>query len=411
MCLPRRREQRMMEMRFVQFSDVHLYASLTESRLGLPEEKRQKRRRDVRQVVARACFLAKERKCHAVLIPGDLFDDETADWDTVRFLIDTFGSIAPLSVFITPGNHDPCLPQSPYNADFLAEKDIGKWPENVHIFSSNAFQTFPLDGREDVAVTGIANIGQELEQQRILATKTALPDATVNILMFHGSREPLPPGKEATFPFSDAELLSQEFDYAAIGHYHTYAEIKDGQGSVRGAYSGTPASQRLSEVGEKFVLLGEIAEQRTVNLEKIPLDRRTLHSIEVNCSGLSHREAVIRKIEEEAGKTSNNRDDILFIRLVGRFPRGESFQLPPDLLADKYFHAVVDAGGLRPDYDFKKYVGESERIRTVEDEFRNELREMWNKAHDKNEKRVVEAAFYYGMDALLEGKLCGRYED
>jgi DNA repair exonuclease SbcCD nuclease subunit len=398
-------------VRFVQFSDVHLDARLEESKLALPEEKRQRRQREVRQVVAEACSLAKEKNCDVVLIPGDLFDDETAEWDTVRFLMDRFGSIAPVPVFITPGNHDPYLPQSPYNADFLAEKEKGKWTENVHIFSSNSFQTVCLEARDDVTVTGIANVGREFEQRRILGERISLPEAAVNILMVHGSREPFPPGKEATMPFSDAELLSRGFDYAAIGHYHTYAEVKDGQGRIRGAYSGTPASQRLSEVGEKFVLLGEIAEDKTVRLEKVRLDRRALHSIEVNCCGLTHSEAVIRKVEEEAGKTSNNRDDILFIRLAGRFPCGESLKLPADLLADKYFHVATDTSGLQPDYDLDKYLQEPELIRGVDGDYVKALLNQEAQAPGERERRVIRAALYYGLDALEEGKLCGRYED
>ncbi len=398
-------------VRFVQFSDVHLDARLEESKLALPEEKRQKRQREVRQVVAEACSLAKERSCDAVLIPGDLFDDETADWDTVRFLTDTFGSIAPVPVFITPGNHDPYLPQSPYNADFLAEKEKGKWTENVHIFSSNSFQTVRLRGRDDVAVTGIANVGREFEQRRTLGEPISLPEAAVNILMFHGSREPFPPGKEATTPFSDAELLSRGFDYAAIGHYHTYAEIADRDGRIRAAYSGTPASQRLSEVGEKFVLLGEIPENKTVSLERIKLDRRTLHSIEVNCSGVTHSEAVIRKIEEEAKKASQKGEDILFVRLSGRFPRGESLKLPADLLADKYFHVAIDTSGLQPDYDLDKYLQEPELIRGVDGDYVKALLNQEAQAPGERERGVIRAALYYGLDALIEGKLCGRYED
>lgn len=398
-------------VRFVQFSDVHLDARLEESRLALPEEKKQKRRREVRQVVAQACSLAKEKDCDVVLIPGDLFDDETADWDTVRFLIDTFGSVAPLPVFITPGNHDPYLPQSPYNAEFLVERGMGKWPENVHLFSRNSFQTVLLRGRDDVAITGIADGGRGFEQRRILAQTIPLPKAEMNILMFHGSREPFPPGKEPTMPFSDAELLAQGFEYAAIGHYHTFAQIKDQRGCVRAAYSGTPASQRLSEVGEKFVLLGEIAENKSVTLERIRLDRRTLHSIEVDCSGLTHSEAVIGRIEEKARKTSQKKDDILFVRLSGRFPRGESLKLPADLLAGEYFHVAPDRGGLQPDYDLDKYLQEPELMRSVEGDYVKALLNQEAEATDETKRKIIRAALYYGLDALIEGKLCGRYED
>jgi DNA repair exonuclease SbcCD nuclease subunit len=401
-------------MRFVQFSDVHLDASLRESKLAMPEEKRQQRQREIRQIVADACSLAREKDCDLILIPGDLFDEESADLDTIRFLIETFGSVAPLPIFIAPGNHDPHVPQSPYNPDFLAEKRAPPWPENVHIFSADTFQTVHLPRRADVAVTGISNMGRQTEEKRILRQQIPLPPAAFHLALFHGSREPFPPGKEATMPFRDEELLSQPFHYAAIGHYHTYAGIKDNDGRIRGAYSGTPASQKLNEVGEKFVLLGEIAEHPAkgeVTLERIKLDRRTLHAKRIDCSGCTYREAVIRRIEEEARKVSQNKDDILFIRLEGRFPSGAALDLPANLLQDEYFHVAMDPGGLRPDYDFDKYLHEPELMRSVEGEFFRTIKNRGVQTKDEEEKRILRAALYYGLDALTEGRICGRYEE
>ncbi len=398
-------------MRFVQFSDVHLDASLRESKLALPEEKKQQRQRDIKKIVADACSLAREKECDVILIPGDLFDDESANFDTVCFLIDTFAAVAPLPIFVSPGNHDPYLPQSPYNSDFLEEKGLPSWPDNVHVFSADTFETVPLPGNQNIAVTGIGNIGRGTEQKRVLGQPIPLPTATFNLAMFHGSREPFPPGKEATMPFRDQELLSQGFDYAAVGHYHTYAEITDKDGRICGAYSGTPASQRLSEPGEKFVLLGEISDNKNVTLQRLRLDRRTLHVVEVDCSGLTHSEAVIRKIEDEARKVSQRKEDILFIRLEGRSPRGAVPELPSALLADEYFHVAVDSGGLIPDYDLDAYLREPDRMKTVEGEFVRTLLEREAEAEDEKEKRLVRAALYYGLDSLTEGTICGRYEE
>jgi exonuclease SbcD len=398
-------------VKFVQFSDVHLDASLTESKLALPEEKKQQRRREIRQLVADACSLAQEKDCDLILIPGDLFDDESADRDTIGFLTETFGSVEPLPIFMTPGNHDPYLPQSPYNSDFLAERGMRPWPGNVQIFRNPTFETSRLPGKEDIAVTGISNCGQGMEQTRILGQPISLPEAPFNILMFHGSREPLPPGKKLTMPFDDKELLVQGFDYAAIGHYHSHSAIRDEEGQIRGAYSGTPAWQRLNEAGEKFILIGKISEDRNVSLEKVVLDRRTLHSVEVDCSGLTHTEAVIRKIEEEARKASRNREDVLFVTLRGRIPRGCVFELPDNLLGDKYFHVAFDRSGLMPDYDLEKYLREPDLMRSVEGEFVKALLNREAAARSEAEKRQIRAALYYGLDALTEGKICGRYED
>jgi len=400
-----------MGVKFLQFSDAHLDAKLRESKLSLPEEKRLRRQREIRQLVEKACFLARERDCDLILIPGDLFDDESADFDTIGFLIDTFASVGPVRIFIAPGNHDPFVPQSPYSSDFLAERGMSPWPDNVHIFSAGVFETVHVPAGPEVAVTGIASIGRGIEQKRILRCRIDLPAVRFNIGVFHGSREPLPPGKDVAMPFSDEELFRQGFDYAAIGHYHSYSEIRDTDGRIRAAYSGTPASQRLNEDGEKFILFGEISERKTVALQRVKLDSRTLHVVTVNCSGLTHSEAVVRKIEEEARKASQSRDDILFIKLEGRFPRGVSLKLPDNLLADKYFHVAFDHNGLQPDYDLERYLREPQQFPTVEAEF---VKALWNEetlAKDERQKRLIRAAIYYGLDALTLQEIRWRYED
>ncbi len=64
-------------MRFVQFADIHLDSNLGGA-LDLPPEKKEALRDDIRTALARACALAREIKADLVLVPGDLFDYETA---------------------------------------------------------------------------------------------------------------------------------------------------------------------------------------------------------------------------------------------------------------------------------------------------------------------------------------------
>jgi hypothetical protein len=133
--------------------------------------------------------------------------------------------------------------------------------------------------------------------------------------------------------------------------------------------------------------------------------------LDVTCSGLTHSEAVARKIEEVARKASQNKDDMIFVRLSGRFPRGTFPELPADLLAEQYFHVAIDASGVRPDYDFEKYLHEPELMTSVEGEFVKTLTNRGTQAKDEREKRLIRAALYYGLDALTEGRICGRYEE
>src|SRR5262245_23148857 len=293
-------------LRFLQLSDLHLDSSLTAGRLGLPAEKVRIRQREIRAILPSACSLAAQRGVDVVLIPGDLFDDEAVTMDTVNFVSDAVAGLSPIQVVIAPGNHDFYSLGSPYNNDLLAARRQKPWPANVRILSRGAWEVFRLDHRQDVSITGMAHAASTPIGDRLLASPVPRDDAAAfNLLVFHGSREvtELPRGKLRTLPFSDAELASQRFDYAAIGHYHEAATITDDRGRVVGAYSGCPAGRGLDETGEKSLSLGEIeregqGESARVRLEHVALDQRRIHLVEVPCTGLTHRDAIFRRAEE-----------------------------------------------------------------------------------------------------------------
>ncbi|HZI92764.1 MAG TPA: metallophosphoesterase, partial [Patescibacteria group bacterium] len=104
----------MSKIRFLQLSDLHLDSSLQSGRLGLSQDKARTRLAEIRQILPRACALARERKVDLVLMPGDLFDDEAVTQDTVNFVIDHLARLAPMPVVIAPGNHDYYSLGSPY---------------------------------------------------------------------------------------------------------------------------------------------------------------------------------------------------------------------------------------------------------------------------------------------------------
>ncbi len=122
-------------MRFVRFADVHIDSSIGGA-IDLPADKRSTLRQDLRTALSRACEQAVEHRADLVLIPGDLFDHEAILPDAPAFLAEVLGALAPVRVFITPGNHDSLRPGSPY----LPRLGV-KWPGNVHVFTSSGFET------------------------------------------------------------------------------------------------------------------------------------------------------------------------------------------------------------------------------------------------------------------------------
>jgi DNA repair exonuclease SbcCD nuclease subunit len=402
-------------VRFLQLSDLHLDSSLTSGRLGLPPEKVRVRQQEIRAILPAACALASERRVDLVLMPGDLFDDESVSMDTVNFVIDTLGRLAPIPVAIAPGNHDFYSLGSPYNNEFLAARRQRPWPENVKIFTSGDWEVWRVPSTESISLTGMAHAAGAPIGERLLARSVPRdPDAAFRLLIFHGSRDntDLPPGKLRTLPFSDADAVSQGFDYIAVGHYHEPAAIHDASGRTVGAYSGCPAGRGLDEAGEKSVIVGEIEKDggtTRVSVTRVRLDRRRIHVVEVPCTGLSHRDAILRRADELLTLRDCRPEDIIFLRLTGRVSPGIDLRFPEGYLADRCFHAVVDASRLRPSYDLDRY--RREEFRTTEARFAREMLRRMEEAADPAERRIIENALYYGLDALVQKEVSPRYEE
>ena len=404
-------------------SDLHLDSSLQAGRLGLSPDKARSRRNELRQIVPKACALVRERKLQAVFLPGDLFDDEAVTQDTVNFVIDHLAGLSPVPAFIAPGNHDFYSLGSPYNNELLTARKQRLWPNNVHIFRDGRWSSRIFPSLPHVQVTGMAHCANAALDERLLARPVPRPsagDATscIDVLMLHGSRDNtrLPARKLRTLPFSDTELLSQGFDYAAIGHYHDQASLLGPDGRTLGAYAGCPAGRGLDEEGEKVVLVGEIIKEGSacrVTLEKVRLDGRAVRCIDVSLpsgsAAPSHREAILKRIEQVLAIRDLSPDDLVHIRLTGRIAPGIDPRIPEGLFEDRYFHVSFDLSLLKPDYNLDRY--RDERLKTTEARFAREMLSRIDAEPDATARKVLENALYYGLDALVQRQVAPRYED
>ncbi len=390
--------------RFLQFSDVHLDSRLTGSHLTWPREKRDIRRREITDLILKVCDIARDAKVEAVFIPGDLWDDEAISAETLHRVIEAFARLDPIPIYIAPGNHDFYSSMSFYNDDVLRARGMRPWPKNVVILRSGDFQTVSHPMRPDVTITGRAFLHNVPLTERLLRDPIPRPPASVSILLFHGSwmeyqgRDRFEEGKLSTAPFSREELLAQGFSYAALGHYHHYAEIVDGAGRVRAAYSGCLAGRYLSETGEHYVLLGEITD-RSVALEKIRVDPRTIHDVEVDVTGARDEPTVRERIARKLKESNATKLDIVFLRLKGRIPRGLRATSLAQGFQREYFHLAV-ADSTRPDYDL-----DSIDPRTTQGRFIHEMRRLIEEERDERQRALLERALYYGLDALIHGKV------
>lgn len=397
-------------IKFLQMSDLHLGRPFT----WLPASVAEKRRADQRDLLWRAVGTAIERKLDAILIAGDLFDGEIVDRETVARAVECVSQPGCPPVFIAPGNHD-CHSRSTFYYDNrrLASAGQAAWPEHVHIFSSPKLAAAKLPNRDDVLIWGRCVHENVESTERVLAQdRPTLEPGKLHLLMLHGSREgSLPAGKRVTAPFDDAELLAWGADYAALGHYHKPARIHDDEGVVRASYAGSPIALAGDETGPRYAHLVTVEHNglhRRVEIDVIELDKRRLHRIDVKVEGIGSPEALAQRIVEELDLALVAKDDLALVRLTGRVRPGVDLLPRPDEFAARFFHVQIDAGGLRPDYDLEIYRRADPK--TTEERFARSLLEDMERESDPARKRLLEAALYYGLDALRLGDVSPRYE-
>ncbi|MBM3327951.1 MAG: DNA repair exonuclease [Calditrichaeota bacterium] len=390
-------------LKFLHLADLHLGADTVGGRLRLPYDKAQVRARELREVLRRTVEIAREESVQVILIAGDLWEEGSGQEEAL-VVVDYLGR-AGLPVVIAPGNHDYYHPASYYSDSLLEARTGHRWPDNIHIFRDYDFtpRTFPeLQG---VVFSGLAFHSNQLVQSRRLAENIDRPDGALHIAVLHGSRDggSLPPGKKRTLPFSDEELLRHNFDYAALGHYHSHSVIHDSQGRVRAAYPGAAAALTIDEPGERGCLVGLVRPGGVVpdELRFRELDTRRIVRLVVSLDGAAHSAAVQERIEKSLQDAHVRREDICLVELEGRYPPGSRIDLSDDFLQSACWHLRVDDSAVTADFSLDD--NSDPNPRTAEGLFVERLRTMIAEARkrgDEREERHLLSALQFGMEAL-----------
>lgn len=389
-------------LRFLQISDLHLDRGLSAGKLKLPFEKAEQRQREFRDILSRAIDIGREERVEVILIPGDLWEEESLSPETVHFVMEKLGG-AGIPVIISPGNHDYYSPGSHYSSDITQARLGREWPSNVFIFQDYDLTTALIPTLPDVQVTGIAFHSNQPTAVRRLGSRAEHRDGMLHIALIHGSRGELPPGKFAAIPFNDAELLAQPFDWTALGHYHSFGVVKDAQGKVRAAYSGSAAGLGVEETGSHGCIIGtaKLGGVEEDSLKFIPLDKRKIHRLRIDVSGATHIQAVEARIAEVCSSSEVAAEDMAYVELTGAYPQGSRISVSDEFLRGLGWHIRVETSAVLPEWEITSY--EDTGSKTTESLYRARLRKMMEEAQkrgDEAELRRLQNALYYGLDAL-----------
>ena len=390
-------------LKFLHLADLHLGSQFFGGRLKLPYDKAEKRVREQHDALSRAVELAHDEDVEIIFIAGDLWEEDGLTADTVAFVLDTLAKAA-VPVVIAPGNHDYYAPGSHYS-DEITRSVIGRtWPDNVIIVRDYDFTHFRPPRLDGVSVTGIAYHSNQPVKLRRFSKPVGSREADLSICVVHGSRDDhLPPGKLRTMPFSDSELLTQPFDYMALGHYHTSAQIMGTEDLVRAAYPGSAFALSADETGPHGCLIGTVrqggVEQSSMEFHE--LDQRRIHRLKLNISGLQYIQAVEKKIAESLADAEVQSQDMVLVELEGTYPQPNRMVFSEDFLMNACFHLTIETSGVKPEWD----IDDEDKLekRTTEGLFRMRLREMIERAEEQDDRAEVirlQNVLYYGLDAL-----------
>lgn len=270
-------------IRIVHTSDVHLDTSFVAS--GMPASYGNKRRQGLRDVFHSIVRRAAEWPADAMLIAGDLFEWDRMAPDTPAFLKAEFESLAPVPVFIAPGNHDPAAPNSPYVTE--------SWPGNVVVFCSPRWSAHPL-ASVPLTVHGFGFDGPDISCNPFGALRVP-QDGRVHVAVAHGSEKSHQPSQKTAYaPFAATEAAAEGLAYLALGHFHAMTPIV-GDFATRMYYSGAPEGLGFGDAGLHGYLEVEI-EGDAARVRPVTSGRVVWATHEMDCSQYTNTQQVIEAV-------------------------------------------------------------------------------------------------------------------
>ncbi len=373
-------------MKILHFSDLHLDTPFAAG--YMPSRVARGCRVRLRQTLVRILDLAVEQEVDAVTIAGDLFEGDRVRRDTLQFLHESFSQIAPIPVFIAPGNHDYFSPVSPYSRF--------DWPENVYIFNDSRLRPAAL--AEDVHLWGFAHTLPNMRTNPFREF-TAQPAEALHLVLLHGSELGAFTEERGQYaPFRIEDMRGAGFRYGLFGHFHGGRTLKDGETEI-GIYPGSPQPLSFGETGTHAAALLHI-DGGEIKSEWIPTATQSFLTLDFQPAAISDThtlaEAILQKVSSKAPEAN-----FLRVNLTGEMPEGLSLQLE---LLQEHLHQYFDFVLVNNRLQERRQLPPADD-RTVRGRFVRRMQEMLEQ--ETEDPELVELALHLGLEAFEEKDLSG----
>lgn len=201
------------------------------------------------QIPGKISLICRQNHCDLMLLAGDIFDGAWSR-DTLQLLKDALEE-AKVPVMISPGNHDPWGPGSPWMESFSS---------NVHVFQPEISSVVLKDLDCRVYGAGFAR----MDCRSLLKGFHAEGNEQWQIGVFHG--DPTNVGSPYN-PVTSAQIRESGLHYLALGHVHSAGGLEV-ENTVCG-WPGCPMGRGWDETGLKGCLIADLQDQvrmQTVDL-------------------------------------------------------------------------------------------------------------------------------------------------
>lgn len=211
---------------------------------------------------------------------------------------------AGIQVYVKYGNHD---------AQSAMPKTLHP-PDNVHVFSSAAAETFR---RDDLGVALHGRSFPEADTRENLVDGYPAPiPGLLNIGVLHTALEGAPPHAPYA-PCSLGQLQSLGYDYWALGHVHGHRVLYESPWVV---FPGNLQGLHVNEAGPRGAVRVSVVDGRIESVERVLVDVLRWASVDVDLTGVGEHAEVWRRLVQAlqaALRTADGRHLCVRVTFIG----------------------------------------------------------------------------------------------
>lgn len=313
-------------IQFLHLADVHLDTAFDGRSAALREHLREA----LRTAFRRAVDCALDEDVRAVLIAGDLFDDDRLSVTTETFLVEQMERLAAegIAVVYATGNHDP-------GGRAFRTSRI-EWPENVRVVdhrSPTCIELSDSGGTQLATVVAAGHVSAQ-EQDNLAARFPEVDDRGLHVGLLHAhvTSAAQVEAHDRYAPCSVDDLRAADYDYWALGHVHTRQQVSDIPSAW---YPGNLQGRTPRETGPRGGLLVTLRPEGAPEVEFRPfaptrwehLRLEALEEVETMQALLQSLQSVYQ--ERAEGATAS--DWLLRVDLVGPCPLADELSDPDQI--------------------------------------------------------------------------------